>query len=227
MEFKQVCAASCLTLVSSVASAVMITQVGDNVSFTYDNATAYGEGTVLGDVIFFNPTAFRAESTDLAGAVSVSETLILDVTATTASFSMSSFSLSENGDYRVSGSTASVTANGFLQATSLTGLCGSSVCQDTALFSGGPFAQTGSNIALWDMGGTLNLADTVGWGSDTSVRLTIQNNLESFTNATGDTAWIQKKFSVTIPAVPVPAAVWLFGSGLLGLVAVARRKAKV
>jgi len=27
------------------------------------------------------------------------------------------------------------------------------------------------------------------------------------------------------PAVPIPAAVWLFGSGLLGLVAVARRKA--
>ena len=26
------------------------------------------------------------------------------------------------------------------------------------------------------------------------------------------------------PAVPVPAAVWLFGSGLIGLVGVARRK---
>lgn len=31
--------------------------------------------------------------------------------------------------------------------------------------------------------------------------------------------------STGIPAVPVPAAVWLFGSGLLGLVGVARRKA--
>jgi hypothetical protein len=30
--------------------------------------------------------------------------------------------------------------------------------------------------------------------------------------------------SVTIEAVPVPAAVWLFGSGLIGLVGVARRK---
>jgi len=28
-----------------------------------------------------------------------------------------------------------------------------------------------------------------------------------------------------ITAVPVPAAVWLFGSGLIGLVGVARRKA--
>jgi hypothetical protein len=32
-------------------------------------------------------------------------------------------------------------------------------------------------------------------------------------------------YSMTITAVPVPAAVWLFGSGLVGLIAVARRKA--
>ena len=31
-------------------------------------------------------------------------------------------------------------------------------------------------------------------------------------------------FQGTVSAVPVPAAVWLFGSGLLGLVGVARRK---
>ncbi len=31
-------------------------------------------------------------------------------------------------------------------------------------------------------------------------------------------------YSMTVTAVPVPAAVWLFGSGLVGLIAVARRK---
>ena len=31
-------------------------------------------------------------------------------------------------------------------------------------------------------------------------------------------------FNVTVSAVPVPAAAWLFGSGLLGLVGVARRR---
>jgi len=35
---------------------------------------------------------------------------------------------------------------------------------------------------------------------------------------------IGSSYSMTITAVPVPAAVWLFGSGLLGLVGVARRK---
>ncbi|UCB54105.1 MAG: VPLPA-CTERM sorting domain-containing protein [Thiotrichales bacterium] len=38
-------------------------------------------------------------------------------------------------------------------------------------------------------------------------------------NATGGS------YSMTVNAVPVPAAVWLFGSGLIGLIAVARRKA--
>lgn len=32
-------------------------------------------------------------------------------------------------------------------------------------------------------------------------------------------------YSMTVTAVPVPAAIWLFGSGLLGLIGVARRKA--
>ncbi|MCK4834876.1 MAG: VPLPA-CTERM sorting domain-containing protein, partial [Gammaproteobacteria bacterium] len=30
--------------------------------------------------------------------------------------------------------------------------------------------------------------------------------------------------AVNVPAVPVPAAVWLFGSGLIGLLAIARRR---
>ncbi len=32
-------------------------------------------------------------------------------------------------------------------------------------------------------------------------------------------------YGITVTAVPVPAAVWLFGSGLLGLAGIARRKA--
>ncbi len=31
-------------------------------------------------------------------------------------------------------------------------------------------------------------------------------------------------YSMTVTAVPVPAAVWLFGSGLIGLIGIARRK---
>jgi len=41
---------------------------------------------------------------------------------------------------------------------------------------------------------------------------------------TGTGAILPTTYSMTVAAVPVPAAVWLFGSGLLGLVAVARRR---
>ncbi len=44
----------------------------------------------------------------------------------------------------------------------------------------------------------------------------------SFKTITGSYGWAVQ--SGDISAVPVPAAVWLFGSGLLGLVGVARRK---
>ena len=31
-------------------------------------------------------------------------------------------------------------------------------------------------------------------------------------------------YKATAPVIPIPPAVWLFGSGLVGLIAVARRK---
>lgn len=36
---------------------------------------------------------------------------------------------------------------------------------------------------------------------------------------------IYKNESVEVSAIPVPAAAWLFGSGLIGLIGLARRKA--
>ena len=44
---------------------------------------------------------------------------------------------------------------------------------------------------------------------------------------TGPSVPYKLHLSGTISAVPVPAAVWLFGSGLLGLIGLARRKARV
>jgi hypothetical protein len=44
----------------------------------------------------------------------------------------------------------------------------------------------------------------------------------SFVLSKGDSITVTTRFEVT--PVPVPAAIWLFGSGLLGLVGIARRK---
>ena len=224
MKVKNVLAAGALILASSTVSAAIITQFGDDVSFTYDDSTAYGTGVVLGNNIFFTPAAFLAESLDGAGLDTITTNLNIDVLATTSGYNMTNFDLFEDGDYRLNGSGASVAADGFFRVTSLTTACGLPPCQDTVLFNAGTLADTGGSLALWNMGGSLDLSSVAGWGSDTEVRLTIQNNLTAETLASGEIAFIQKKFSISIPQVPVPAAVWLFGSGLIGLIGIARRK---
>ncbi len=62
----------------------------------------------------------------------------------------------------------------------------------------------------------------------------LANSLQTaFANATGDGMWsLSSNGTATyaipgVSAVPVPAAAWLFGSGLLGLVGIARRKRSV
>ena len=71
-------------------------------------------------------------------------------------------------------------------------------------FQDGPFPLMSPNFDIMDMTFTGQNADA-----------TIAANC---TFVLGDTC------ATTVAAVPVPAAVWLFGSGLLGLVGVARRK---
>ena len=65
--------------------------------------------------------------------------------------------------------------------------------------------------------GYLAFSQSVG-GSGTYSRAYSRNG-----NTGSDLAGLRTKFEYTV--VPVPAAVWLFGSGLIGLIGVARRKA--
>ena len=64
----------------------------------------------------------------------------------------------------------------------------------------------------------LGLNDGSGWISDSAV-VSLGANAYSVTFGTGANV-----IEVDVQIVPVPAAVWLFGSGLLGLVGIARRK---
>ena len=79
-----------------------------------------------------------------------------------------------------------------------------------------PLTLTGSNNFI------LGLNDGSGWISDSAI-VSLGANAYSVTFATGANV-IEVDVQV-VPAVPVPAAVWLFGSGLIGLVGIARRKA--
>jgi hypothetical protein len=57
--------------------------------------------------------------------------------------------------------------------------------------------------------------------------LDIRITIEDLDSGDEDIAFDSLLLTGDLPSVPIPAAVWLFGSGLLGLVGVARRKVRV
>ncbi|MFQ5635611.1 MAG: hypothetical protein ACE5G3_09835 [Gammaproteobacteria bacterium] len=217
-----------LSLLATGAFAAPISQPGIDVTFSYDDASLFGTGTVVGNSIFFSPTTFKAESLNTAGVVTANETLNITVSVNSGSgFSISEFQLVELGDYLLTGTSSSVDASGRLQVTSNTTTCGLFFsCLDSQIFTAGPLTTTGV-LTAWSASAGIDLADTAGWGSDTSVLAQIQNDLTATSTVNGESALVQKKFQgvgLVVNPIPVPAAAWLFVSAL-GLLGWLRRKA--
>lgn len=207
--------------------AAMVTLYGDDVAFTFDDGSLFGTANVVGNSLIFLPDSFSAESLDGAGTVTAHETLIIDVMVTTEGFQIESLGMFEQGDYILDGANASVAASGYLQAVSQTTTCGFIACLDSNIFNAGPFTDTAGATSPWTGDTSIELADTTGWNSDTHLSVTFQNNLSAYTEVFGEEAYIEKKLGaigLIVNPVPVPAAAWLFGSGLLALAGVARRR---
>jgi len=220
--YRSAAVAAVLSAISIGANAAPVTLFGDDVSFSFDDASLYGEAIVVGNSIFFQPTDFGAESLNGQGAVSVTDTLNITVEVTTSGYTMTEFTMAEFGDYELSAGATSVTASGRLQLTSQTETCPpiNFPCFDSEAFNVSGLDTVGA-ATDWSGGTTIDLGDTAGWGSDTLVTAQMQNNLSATTLANGERAFIQKKaggIGLEVSVVPVPAAVWLFGSalGMLG-----------
>lgn len=199
--------------------AEIVTVFGDDVKFTYDDGTLFGEGYAVGNGIFFMPVDFIAESNN-GGLVMTSATLDITVETLTATDVMTKFALAEEGDYRLTGTTSSVTATGTFTVDSDT-----TAFSDSNSLSAGALTVT-DVLTEWTITSMIDLGDTAGWEQDTAVMLTLDNDLTAESNALGDSALIQKKFGafgVEVTIVPVPAAAWLFGSALALLGWVRRR----
>lgn len=218
------------SLLAAGAAQATVVQYGDDLIFTYDETTQYGLGTVVGNNIYFSPTEFIAESANTEGAVTALETLNIQIQVVNPSsgFRITGFEVAELGDYRLNGSSSSVSAEGRLQVTSNTTNCGGGLfpaCTDAEIFSAGALTTTGA-LTEWSTYADIDLDDTIGWGEDTNVNVQIQNDLIATSVVEGELAFIQKKAQgvgiVVVSEIPLPAAGWLFGSALLTLIA--RRK---
>jgi hypothetical protein len=113
----------------------------------------------------------------------------------------------------------SAAAGGVFFAEAFSEVSGGGVSKSEIL-GGGPLFPNGDS-SVWT---TYNFSFTV--GPDSSGGITLQFNAACGADANCVSNYFVDNVSIKadVSAVPVPAAVWLFGSGLLGLIGVARRK---
>ena len=216
---KQTLALVGLTL-SVSANAAQVTTNGDDVRFTYDDSTLYGTGSVVGNAILFTPTDFVAQSTN-GGIVTATEMLNLHIEVINVGTSMSFFQLIELGDYFLEGAGATAQAGGVFEVSS-----NNNAFSDSENFDAGTLSAQGS-LTEWDTTAMISLSNTFGWQSDTDVDVDITNILTATTTSLGEQSLVQKKLGgvgLEVTLVPVPAAAWLFGSALIGLAGIKRKK---
>ena len=80
--------------------------------------------------------------------------------------------------------------------------------------------QDGAEVSDW----TVMSVSAIAPAGTQSAQVLLLHVLTDDTLNNGAIYWDDVSLTATPAAVPVPAAVWLFGSGLAGLVGVARRR---
>lgn len=213
------------------ATAALIHLSGDTVDFYYDPVDVdplYGSINVSGDTIFALPTQF---STTASGGVidTISAQGTIQVVAKDG-YSLSSITVAEGGFYKIDNSASSVDVDAALRLFDfndpLAGIGLGTEENINLTLSSGLNIKDG-NLNSWSASGSFDMT-TATWDGINHVGLSLTNLLTA-TSVDGGIAYIDKNsvggvgFTFST-AVPVPAAVWLFGSGLIGLFGFARRK---
>lgn len=207
------------------AQAATLNLPGATVDFTILNVEELlavgGTPSVVGDQLKFSFHDFEVWDINLDPPAFKHITLLIDVKAKTPGNALTNPVLNEQGDFIVLDSGAPQTDN--LTFSQVFGqLIGDNQVGaglETDNFS---FKQDVTGFGPWSI--TEGLEDVAGWGSD-FIRLTFENNVLATALLGNDLAFIEKKFaSISITAVPVPAAVWLLGSAVVPLLLMPRRR---
>ena len=225
-------AASC-AFGSLSGSRCTVTGTDFNIEYNLGDVGLYGDARIIGNNVVFTPTGFGAQSIDGAGTVNTGGQVIIDILATNPSFAIDQLNLVERGRYQLNGAGSTVNHTGTLDAFDLTNF---SFLNDS-IDETAPLTINDNQSHNWTATGGLDfLADPFHAFSTQGAQITINNSLSAFTQpgTVPSFASIEKTFqqqvvilginSMPPSVVPVPAAVWLFGSAL-GLLGWLRRKA--
>lgn len=206
-------------------SAIVHIGSGDTVDFYYDDedpgTMAFGTMQISGDTIFATPSTFQTTALNGVGTTSFSNTGSVIVMAKDG-FSFSSVDILEGGTYNTTG-------NGTVDVTSSIRVMDSDFIprQETNFLNISDLTASGANS--WE--GDFSYDMTTGmWDSTNSIQLTLSTMLTAVSPDAGSIATINQTLAGSSmgmsisTVVPVPAAAWLFFSGLVGLAGFARRK---
>jgi hypothetical protein len=220
---------------ASTAEAALVTLCGPNVCYEYSDDVAVNAGLAsfgapallaASDSLVFTPTAFSASAAD-GGFQSVKAVFQFSRVYTLDGSEILDITVTESGDYRIiEGGIVSSSIR--LQSVDRVN-DGGGLFPQVAVTSPIPNFNTATPTGVtpenWSLTASISPADTF-QDLASVVDLQIQNLLDAFTFAPGQSAFIQKKLVITTTTpVPVPAALLLLGSGLAGLGFVRRRKA--
>ena len=217
-----------LTLLAPISanSAIVHLDSGDTVDFWYDDADAgtlaYGTLEVRGDSIFATPTTFETSALNGQGETLFTNTGSVIVVAKDG-YSFTGVDILEGGTYNTTGS-GSVNVVSSLQVLDSNNFFN----YETSFLNVSDLAAPGANT--WQASLSYDMT-TARWNTTNSIELTLNNWLYA-TSPEDDptsTAVINKTLTgssigMSISTIPVPAAVWLFGSGLIALVGFARKR---
>lgn len=219
------------------ANAALVQLCGPNICYEYDNNPGVNAGITLfqapslligSDTLEFTPTSFNATS---ANGAFVTTQAIFQFTRIWApgGSEIQQITVAESGDYRIING-GLVSASLRLQVVDksyegagpfpevLVDIQNFSTSVPTGVTPAGPFTPLN-----WSLSSTINPAAQM-LDPAVLVDLQIQNTLDAFTFNAGEQAFIAKKLTLTTTVIPVPAAVWLMGSGL-ALLGFLRRRA--
>ena len=205
------------TILQKMILALMLTAVAGiaNASIIRTYTDVDGSGVVTYTDLGSNQLQIEFDNTSAATMSSIITGLVFDIDQDVNSITLNSFldgnSVDLSGSYNVAlNVNNNITPGNTVVDLAITTTNGINGGIHNAAGNSGNLANTFPDIATL----ILTIDDPAGWAlnaiSDDILRM----------QRTG----LDGEGSLKIPGVPVPAAVWLFGSGLIGLVGVARRK---
>jgi len=218
-----------LLVLCANAHAAIIHLPGTTVDFYYDDAqpgmAAYGTLTVVGDSIFTQPSNFLAESIGVVGGnIDVFAAFGTITVVTKAGYQFTGAAVVQQGDYQANGTGASVNSVGDLTVSDSSNAATNAM---TTMINSGLGINDGL-LQAWSSIGQFDLSTPI-WDNVNSIELSLLSTLTATTSAFGESAFIQNKLvagglvTIETSPIPVPAALWLFVSGLLGLFGFARK----